>query len=177
MPSGHREQVEMMLHQVHEMASEAGIRGMIAEAGFRGHDIADALAATEGHHAKALWVLINHPMAFHTARQILAAASPVGCFWNLTTGFAEQLYNATPRALQTLSRSVAQLYHEQGRGHRCTNEHYEREGCLYIFLYLDDYTQTHTAHNPLGTLVRSPLRPAFEVVYVYTPAGTLDMRV
>src|SRR5207248_689505 len=114
--------------------------------------------------------------AFHTARQILAAASPVGRFWNLTTGFGGQPYDASPRALTALRGAVAALYREQGRGHRCTVEHFERDGCLYAFLYLDDYTQTHTAHDAGGRLTRSPLRPAFEVVYVYTPdAGTLDM--
>jgi hypothetical protein len=57
------------------MASEAGVRGMIAEAFHRKADIADALSAVDGHHAKVLWVLINHAPAFHAARQILAAAS------------------------------------------------------------------------------------------------------
>lgn len=47
---------------------------------------------------------------------------------------------------------------------------------LYLFVYLDDYTQTHVGHDARGTLRRVPLRPAFEVVYVYNPAaGTLDM--
>ncbi len=176
LPAGARETVELMLRHVHDRASEVGVRGMIAEALHRGHDIADPLAPVEGHHAKALWVLIHHAPAFHTARQLLAAASPVGRFWNLTTGFGDRPYDATPRALQELRTSVAALYREQGRGHQCSVEHYERDGGLFVFLYLDDYTQTHTAHNPRGTLVRAPLRPAFEVVYVYTPcAGTLDL--
>lgn len=48
MPPGDREKVEMMLRQVHEMASEAGVRGLIAEVGVRGKSIADDLAAIEG---------------------------------------------------------------------------------------------------------------------------------
>lgn len=176
LPVGARETVELMLRHVHDMASEAAVRGMIAEALHRGHDIAEPLAAIDGHHAKALWVLVHHAPAFHTARQILVAASPVGRFWNLTTGFAGQSFDSSKRALQELRVAVANLYREQGRGHQCSVEPYERDGCLYVFLYLDDYTETHTAHNPRGTLVRAPLRPAFEVVYVYTPtAGTLDL--
>jgi hypothetical protein len=172
----HRERIEMMLRQVHEMASEAGVRAMICEAQHRGQDIADPLASIDGHHAKALWVLIHHGPAFHTARQLLAAASPVGRFWNLTTGFSGQQYDTSPQALLELRQAVAQLYREQGRGHRCSIEHHERERVFYVFLYLDDYTQTHTAHDNRGKLTRSPLRPAFEVVYVYTrEAGTLDM--
>lgn len=176
LPPGHRESVELMLRQVHEMASEAAVRGMIAEARHRGHEVADDLAELDGHHAKALWVLIHHGPSFHVARQLLAAAFPNGRFWNLTTGFGGAPYLATQAALQELRGAVSALYREQGRGHRCTSEEYERDGCLYVFLYLDDYTHTHTAHDPRGTLTRSPLRPAFEVVYVYSPLrGTLDL--
>ena len=81
-----------------------------------------------------------------------------------------------PKAIQDLRLAVAHLYREQGRGHRCTVEPYERDECLYLFVYLDDYTLTHTAHDERGNLVRWPLRPAFEVVYVYRRAtGTLDL--
>jgi hypothetical protein len=176
LPNGPRERVELMLRQVHDMASEAGVREMIREALFRGPDIADQLAPLEGHHAKALWVLLNCGPAFHTARRLLSAASPVGRFWNLTTGFSGEAFDVTQTALAALRASIAALYREQGRGHICTVEHFERDGVLYVFLYLDDYTQTHTAHNALGTLTRSPLRPAFELVFVYTQsAGTLDL--
>lgn len=169
MPPADRERVEWMLRRVHEMASEAGVRAMVAEAGVRGHDIADHIAVIDGHHAQALWVLVNHGPAFHVAHQLLGAASPLGRFWNLTTGFGRRPYDASREAVQALRLSVAALYREQGRGHRCTVESYERDGRLYLFLYLDDYTHTHTAHAPRGTLVRAPLRPVLEVVYVYSP--------
>ncbi len=176
MPPADRERVELMLRQVHEMATEAGVRALVAEAGVRGHDIADHVAAIDGHHAQALWALIRHAPAFHTARQLLAAASPLGRFWNLTTGFGGRPYDASPEAVQALRLSAAALYREQGRGHRCTVESYERDDRLYLFVYLDDYTHTHTAHDARGTLVRAPLRPVLEVVYVYDPAaGTLDL--
>ncbi|QJW92571.1 hypothetical protein [Frigoriglobus tundricola] len=175
LPPGPREGVEQMLRHVHDMASDAGVRALIAEVLFRGRDVADDLAALDGHHARALWVLINYAPTFHTARQLLAAASPIGRFWNLTTGFDGRPYDASRQALQDLRLAVARLYREQGRGHRCTLDPYERHGRLYLFLYLDDYTQTHVGHNDRGHLVRYPLRPAFEVVYVYDRAeGTLD---
>jgi hypothetical protein len=176
LPPGPRERVELMLRQVHETASEPGVRAMIAEALFRGSDIADQLAGIDGHEAKALWVLIHHALAFHTARLLLSTGFPVGRYWNLSTGFGGQAYDASRAAVQNLRLAIANLYREQGRGQRCTIEDYDRNGCLYLFVYLDDYTLTHTAHDDRGTLVRRPLRPAFEVVYVYhQAAGTLDM--
>lgn len=79
LPPADRARFEHMLRQVHELASEAGTRLLVSEA--------DALGALEGHPTRALWVLLNHPLAFHTARKLLAAQSPVGRFWNLTTDF------------------------------------------------------------------------------------------
>src|SRR5262249_40473341 len=139
-------------------------------------DIADTLNDIPGLHAKALWVLLTHPRAFDTARLLLAAGAPIGRYWNLTTGLKAPLCDTSETALRTLRLAVAPLYREQGGGQQCTLEDYARDGCLYLFLYLDDYTQTHTAHNDRGRLVRAPVRPAFEVVYVYCPsAGTLDL--
>ena len=65
-----------------------------------------------------------------------------------------------------LRTAVARLYWEQSLGQRRTLEHSERDGCLYALHYLDDYTHTHAAH---GTLTRTTLRPAFEVVYISAP--------
>jgi hypothetical protein len=175
LPPGPREAVEQMLRHVHDMASDAGVRALITEVQFRGRDIAEEIAFLDGHYARALWVLIHHGPAFHTAHQLLAAASPFGRYWNLTTGFGGRPYDASRQAVQELQMAIARLYREQGRGHRCSVDRYERNGCLYLFLYLDDYTQTHVGHNERGHLVRYPLRPAFEVVYVYDQAeGTLD---
>ncbi len=156
LPPGDRERFEVMMRQVHEMATEAGVRQMLAEADHRNRPVADTLDRIDGLHAKALWVYTYHRIVFHTASQLLAAASPVGRFWNLTTGFGDAPYDASTGALNALRVSVAALYREQGRGHGSTVEHYERDRCLYVFLYLDDYTETHTAHNPAGVLTRAP---------------------
>jgi len=176
LPTGPREQVEQMMQHVHEMASHTGVQGIITEASYSGHEIGDTLDAIPGLHAKALWAFINHPRVFRTARVLLSAGSPFGRYWNLTTGFGGTPFDVSETTLRTLRIAVAQQYREQGRGHRCTIEPYTRNGCLYLFLYLDDYTQTQTAHNTDGHLVRSPVRPAFEVVYLYSLAhGTLDL--
>lgn len=177
LPPESRDAVEEMLRQVHEMATFAGTRALIAEAFFRGADIVPDLDPLDGHHAKALWGLIHHATAFHTARLLLAAGNPGGRYWNLSTGFPDLVADTSREVIQEFRVAVARLYRtEQGRGQYCTVEDYEREGVLYVFVYLDDYAQTHVGHDARGTLRRLPLRPAFEVVYVYTPAaGTLDM--
>jgi hypothetical protein len=177
LPAGPREQVEQMLREVHQMATPAAVRALVGEAVYRGLDVADNLEPVEGYHAKALWVLLHFPPVFHTARLLLAAANPVGRFWTLWPGFPGAPPDTSPRALQNLRLAVTHLYRtEQGRGQRCTVEPYERGGRLYLFVYLDDYTQTHVGHDARGTLFRTPLRPAFEVVYLYDPpAGTLHL--
>jgi hypothetical protein len=165
-----------MLREVHELASEAGTQLLVREADARGQDVAACVDELEGHHARALWVLIHCGPTFQTARQLLAAQSPVGRFWNLTTGFTGQPARTDPTNLHAFKSAVAALYREQARGLRCTVEDFTRDECLYLFAYVDDYVETHTAHDDRGTLRRTALRPTFEVVFVYTrSAGTLDM--
>lgn len=177
MAPGSREQVEQMLRYVHETASSAGVQAFIAEAYFRNIDITASIGPLDGHHTKALWVLINHSMVFHTARLLLSVSNTFGRYWNLTPGIPHTLPDTDPNAVQNLKIAIASLYRrEQARGHCCTIESYSRRGCLYLFVYLDDYTQTHTGHDDRGKLSRHPLRPTFEVVFVYNrPAGTLDL--
>ncbi len=176
---GPREHVEQMLRQIHEMANPSAIRAAVAEVLFKKphSTIATDIETIDGNHAQALWVLLNHGPAFHTARLLFAAACPWGKYWNLTTGFDDNLPDTSQTAIQDLKLAVARLYRtEQGRGQRATAEHFERHGCFYVFLYLDDYTQTHTGHDQRGNLSRQPLRPAFEIVFVYNvEARTLDM--
>ena len=44
LPAGPRESVEQMLRHVHDMASDAGVRALIREVEFRGHDITEDIA-------------------------------------------------------------------------------------------------------------------------------------
>jgi hypothetical protein len=172
----HRTAVESVLRGVHELASEIGTQTLVSEAAERKHQIGDALAALPNHHARALWVLVNCAPAFHTARQLLTALHPMGRYWNLTGGFDGRSADDDPRARNALCAEIAALYREQGRGHRCSAEWYERGPCVYLFVYADDYAQTHTCHDERGRLQREPVRPAFEIVFVYTrAAGTLDL--
>jgi hypothetical protein len=46
---------------------------LITEVGFAGTDITAEPMRLPGHQARALWVLVHHPMAFHNARRIALA--------------------------------------------------------------------------------------------------------
>jgi hypothetical protein len=176
LPSPSRERVEQMLRAVHSVATHAAVQALIAEVEHHGRNISDDIALIDGHHAKALWILVNYPTMFHTAHMLLSTAAPYGKYWNLTKGAAGVPYDNSPDARQHLRLSVMNLYRDQGRGQACTVEPIERNGSLYLFLYLDDYTETHVGHNQHGKLERKPLRSAFEVVFVYNPVnGTLDL--
>ncbi|MBX9624131.1 MAG: hypothetical protein K2X82_10010 [Gemmataceae bacterium] len=177
LPPADRDRVERMLREVHELATPAGVRALVAEALYRRLDVVDTLEALGGLYAQSLWVYTAHPPVFHTARLLLQAANPGGRYWTLTAGFPGRPPAASRDAVQKLKLAVAHLYRtEQGRGQHCTVEEYARAGALYLFVYLDDYTHTHVGHDARGNLKRSAVRPAFEVVYVYTPArGALDL--
>jgi hypothetical protein len=175
-----RDRVEQMFRQVHEMATPAGIRLLITEVGFAGTDITAEIMRLPGHQARALWVLVHRPLAFHNARRIALAESLSSRYWQKITGVPLLVPDASTAARDAFGQALARYYRDgQGRGQRCTVEYYLRGGTEhYFFCYPDDYAQTHTEHDTRGTLRRAPHRPTFELVFAYTPAeGVLDLYV
>ena len=172
-----RRRVELMLRRVHDLATPFGTRALIGECQFRGDDPTAELDAVDGHHGKALWVLMNHPPAFHAAHLFETANSFPGRYWATRTGLPVGPADLSPDRVQELKRAIADYYRrEEGRGHRCTLEAYPRPDGLHLFAYLDDYTETYVGHDDRGSLRRSPQRPAFEVVFVHDPVtGMLDL--
>jgi hypothetical protein len=63
---------------------------------------------------------------------------------------------------------------KEGRGYACVVEVYQRGPRFYFFAYPEDYGTTDIEFDG-GQLQRRPRRPAFEVVFVYSPDdGALD---
>lgn len=180
LPADRRDRVEQMLRHVHELATPTGTRLLITEVGFEGVDVADAITPLPGHLARALWVLVRHPLAFHNARRMARAESLSTRYWQKVTDLPPLVPDASTPARNAFAQALARFYRDaQGRGQRCTVEYYFRGGQEhYFFCYPDDYAQTHTEHDLRGTLRRSPHRPTFELVFAYSPAANaLDLYV
>jgi hypothetical protein len=172
-----RERAEKMFRDVHELADPVAARMLAEETAYQGCDLS-GLDPTYGYHAATLWVLLTYPVVFHQVARVRHAEHLPGRYWNRLMGLPSRDPDTSPAAVQRLKIAVADYFRsEQGRGHRVTVEHYLRGGVdHYFFCYPDDYTQTMVGHDRYGALKRLPRRPAFEVVFAFTPAaGVLEL--
>ena len=165
---GVRLPAEGVLRQTHDLATDAGIRLLIDEGNAHGVDLAAKLDAVEGFHAKALTVFLDHPAVFRTAWQLHHADQLPARSWR-RRGLPEKEPDLSPKATTRFRSALSEyLRRKQGRGHRVTVDHFDRgDRGLWVFAYPDDYAQTYIGHDDAGRFRRHPLRPAFEVVYVY----------
>ncbi|OWK41023.1 hypothetical protein [Fimbriiglobus ruber] len=177
LPPGDRERAEQMFRNIHDLADAVGTRMLVEEIYFQRFNPLPENPAY-GPHAVALQTLLTYPFLFHQVLQIRHADLLPGRYWHRVPGLLGRVPDAGPHACQRLKLALANYFRlEQGRGHRVTVEYYPRpDGTHYYFCFPDDYTQTHVGHDLRGTLRRSPVRPAFELVYVFDPAtGVLEM--
>lgn len=160
---------EGVLRQTHDLATAAGARLLIDEGHAHGVDLATALAGVDGFHAQALAVFLDHPAVFRTAWQLHHADQLPARSWRRRNGLPEVEPDLSAKATTGFRAAVSDfLRREQGRGHRVTVDHFDRgDRGLWVFAYPDDYAQTYIGHDDRGHFRRHPLRPAFEVVYVY----------
>lgn len=176
--SADRELAEMVFRQVHDLATRDGTRTLVQEGQFIGRDFAAELEPVEGHYAKALWVFLNDPLAFHSGWQIYHAETLPGRYWRRKTGYTNRPPDLSHDALSSFRTAVSEYFRrEQGRGHRCSADPYNRDyRGAYLFVYPDDYTQTYVGHDLHGRLRRNAQRPAFEIVFhFHPPSGVLDL--
>jgi hypothetical protein len=178
LPAPQPAEIDRAFQEVYEMASEAGVKALIEEGASHGVDLAAALKRYVGFCHKAMWVYVNHPSIFAVAALFASADGLPGRYWLRHRGLPRKAPDTSAAATQALAAGLSKFYRTtQGRGHRCVVEHYLRGGRQhYFFAYPDDYADTFIGYDDEGEFVRRPLKPAFEVVFVYDPgAGTLDL--
>jgi hypothetical protein len=178
LPEPERVEVERVFRAVDEMACEAGIKMLVEEGPFHGVDLAAVLTRCDGHHHKAMLAYLRHDAVFSVASLFHSVACLPKRYWTRLKGMPRKTPDFSEQATQALANALSEYYREnQARGHRCTVEHYRQGGRQhYFFAYPDDYAQTYISHGEDGTLVRRRQKPAFEVVFVYSPLdGKLDI--
>ncbi|MCC7083665.1 MAG: hypothetical protein IT427_01510 [Pirellulales bacterium] len=171
LPDGQRAAIERRFEDAEELANNLGIQALIEEGRFHGLDLTTELADFPSHRDKAMWVAIHYPHVFEVASIINGANTLPQRYWKIRTGMPQHAPNKTATAIASFQNALAAYYRStQGRGHRCTVDHYLRNDRLhYFFAYPDDYANTYVGHDDRARLVRRPQTPAFEVVFIYDP--------
>jgi len=175
---GPRKAIEIILHDVHEMATEDGIRVIIEEGRYHGEDLSILLEPMESRHDKAMWTCMNRPAVWEAAVRFARADSlSSGRSWVKRGNMPRVVPRTDAEALEALQEAMSAFYRErQGRGHHCRVEHFPRGNDHdYYFVYLSDYADTYINFDDAGNFQRTPERRAFEVVFAYDrDAGTLE---
>ena len=157
------------------LADKAGLQHIIQEARYQNLGIEADLQNQHGMTNKSLWVFLKHP-AVHDSASRFAVPYTQGRYWKrrLPVTSAPGIEPGTKAAaLETAVRRY--FLKEEGRGKACKIEYLERRPIHFFFAYPEDFSAAPLAWS--GTsLAPHPLRPAFEVIFVYHEIeGTLDV--
>ncbi len=179
---GSRRNIEIVLHEIGEMAIEDGIRAIVEEARRLGEDdLIENIELFESRHDKTVWTLIHSPDIWQLAVRFARADSlSRGRYWIRRIGLPAKQPETTEIRMQELEQAFSAFFQlTQARGRLCRIEHLLRaSGVDYFFAYLDDYADTYINFNESGGFARTPERRAFELVLAYdSESGILDMFV
>lgn len=176
---GPRKKIEIILHDVYELATEEGVRVLIEEGQHHGLDLAEDLEMLDSRFDKAMWVFLNHHEIWNAAVMFARADNIAGGrSWTKRGDMPAVDPGRSEVEIEKLESALSAFYRErQGRGHHCKVEHFRRGGEQdYYFVYLSDYADTYINFDEKGEFHRTPERRAFEIVFAYErAAGALEM--
>jgi hypothetical protein len=178
LPDREHAAIERQFEDAEALANDPGIQTLIDEGRFHGLDLTTELAEFPSHRDKAMWVALHHPHVFEVASIINGAHTLPQRYWRRRNGMPRVNPNKSAESIAEFQTALAAYYRStQGRGHRCTVDHYLRtERYHYFFAYPDDYANTYVGHDEQARLVRRPQTPAFEVVFIFDPQeGVIDI--
>jgi hypothetical protein len=179
LPDTPRKEIEILLQDTHEMATEDGVKIIVEVAQYDGLELADDLNELESRYDMAVWTLLNHRGVWDNALRFAQADGlATGRYWDKRGELPKVVPNVSPTALGELEAAVSSFFRQrEGRGHRCRVEHLLRRNRQdYFFVYLSDYADVYLSLDDHNNLVRAPERRVFEVVFAYDrEQGTLEM--
>lgn len=176
LPAEERTAIDADFQLIDEMADEQGIQSILEEGrGYHGEDLEPVFAEFADFYDKAFWTFLNRFRYFEVASRFRQADEFAGRLWHKRM---EDIPQVTPRddeeARQELAQAVGAYFQlAQGRGRSCEVDVYRRDDRYYYFCFPEDYGRSDLEFGADG-LARTPHRPVFETVFVYSPATALD---
>src|SRR3569833_51811 len=157
------------------LADELGVKALLEEGAFHGEDLEPIFAAMDGCHEIAFWAFLERLQYAEAAERFREAARLPERYWLRRKDVPGVAPLSTLEGCRALDEALSRyLRSSEGRGQRCTVEVYRRAEAVYFFAYPEDYGRT-TIEYARGQLERRSHRPAFEIVFRYSPVyGPLD---
>lgn len=179
MPEDMRRHVQVILHDINELADERGMKVLVEELQRSTPVNFDEFEALAGQADRAMWAYLNARTAFTIAAYFARAeALSTGRYWVKRNSLPQQVIEVTDALKSTLQEDLSRFHWDrQMRGKCCVVEHYVRSGgSQYFFAYLDDYPDKKLIFDDEGRMVPREDRHAFEHVFVFHPGdGSLEM--
>lgn len=177
--TGHWEALYPYLCTLHLFCNEAGLNCLLDQARFSeeqerdDYPTADTLLAAwetmASFQEKVFWTYLNHRLLVQEAKQWRQLPEGTSRYWRKFSGLPplpDELTHADNQ--DALAQALQRYFHtSQGRGRRCQVESYDRNGHVYFFAYLDNYSQQLPIWQADGLDRSHPICPAFEVVFAY----------
>jgi hypothetical protein len=177
LPDEKRLEMERVFEEAEALATEDGLKALLDEGQFHGHDLAPELEPFPNYRDKALHVWLHHPRVFRVAGDINHAHSLSQRYWSKRGNMPPMQPDVTEEGIARFCDAISAYYRREGRGKNCTIDAYLRLNRFHYFMvYPDDFADTYLGHDERGQFVRRPQRPAFEIVFLFDPeACTLEL--
>lgn len=177
LPDDRRAALDRDLREIWSLASEAGLRQILGEAGYQSVDLVDRLKPLEGFLDKAMWTFVNARTVFDAAALFVVQDTLPGRYWRRRLPLTGAPAADVVGRVEPLERALCGFFRHEGRGRSCRIDYAARGPRHWLFAYPEDYASAPLAWSH-GSLRRHPFRPAFEVIFVYDSGnGSLDIYV
>jgi hypothetical protein len=123
-----------------------------------------------------MWTWLNHRELFEQATVMQSVDNLTR--WRRRKDVPRVEPRRSPEAINELASAISTfLRREEGRGQKCSIEHFRRAcGTDFYVTYPDDFVRVFSGHDEAGKLEPRAFRPTFEIVFGYhQDDGTLDL--
>jgi hypothetical protein len=168
LPTKEREEVETDFHELFYLGNKAGIDELIriGTTGKTGTviDLMSELESWPVLHDKALWTMLHHYPIFALASEGMKVLEVKG-YRRAKIGMPAQRPATDAATCQRLADATKAYYTRQGRGEQCAVRGYEHGEMTYYCAYPLDYALREPSYLPDGTLVFTPQRDTFDLIW------------
>jgi len=176
LPREQLDQTEADFREIDEMAETEAVGIVITEGRFHGEELGPILEEIDGMCHKMFWTFLERPRVFEVAYRFCQVDNLPTRYWRKRKNMPAKEPAADDASIRELGGAISEYYREkEGRGQHCWVEVYDRSGVQYFFVYVEDYADTYTGFDKNGGFERRVMKPAFEIVFVYSKSeGWLD---
>jgi hypothetical protein len=164
--AGQSGQLETDLRDVNDMATEDGLLALLEIAKSKNVHPQKEIEELAGFHDKALHFLIRHPNVFDIAS---ISHHVDGLKARAERFLKKRSADFVEKNSEILAKTLSQhLLATDGRGRECAVNVYRQEDRVCFIAYPEDFAKSPLCYEG-RRLKRLPLRPTFEIVFLYYP--------